>query len=107
MKIIRLLVDTNKWVKLFSGLLVCVAAGMLIHSVHFEESIIGKKLIILLAIPGAFALMGFLEIVAGVPFREIAGKWDSLAGWQRGVLGTVIVMLAFIVIFSGIVLFVL
>ncbi len=50
-----------------------------------------------LALPGAWALMGLLEVVTGVPFTQVAQKWDELAGWQRGVLGVLVVIVAFVV----------
>jgi hypothetical protein len=37
--------------------------------------------------PIAWFLAGVLEIVTGVPFTELAQKWDHLQGWQRGVIG--------------------
>ena len=43
-------------------------------------------------IPGAIILVGLLEVVGGVPFIEISSKWDSLKGWQRGILGCLIVV---------------
>lgn len=43
-------------------------------------------------IPGAVVLVGLSELVGGVPFTQVASKWDSLSGWQRGVLGTLIVV---------------
>lgn len=58
-----------------------------------------------LALPGAYGLSGLLELVAGVPFTGIAEKWDDLAGWQRGVLGTLAVILAFVLLIFGMVLF--
>lgn len=49
------------------------------------------------AIAVAYALLGAVEVVSGVPSAQIARKWNALAGWQRGVLGTLIAVLAFIV----------
>ncbi len=57
------------------------------------------------ALPGAFALAGFLEFVTGVPFVEFARRWDQLKGWQRGVFGTAIVLVAFVVIIFAFTLF--
>ena len=51
-------------------------------------------------IPGAFFLVGLIEVVSGVPFSELAARWDDLHGWQRGVLGTLIVLLSTGVIFG-------
>jgi hypothetical protein len=53
------------------------------------------------ALPGAFALKGLLEFILGVPFLELARRWDDLNGWQRGVLGTIIVLVALVVIIGG------
>jgi hypothetical protein len=54
------------------------------------------------ALPGAFALKGLLEFVTGFPFLELARRWDELKGWQRGVLGTIIVLVALVVIIGGV-----
>jgi hypothetical protein len=54
-------------------------------------------------VPGAWAMGGLLELVSGVPFAQIAGRWDQLAGWQRGVLGLLVVAVAFVVMMFGIV----
>jgi hypothetical protein len=43
-------------------------------------------------VPGAFALVGLLQLVSGVPFTELSSRWNSLAGWQRGILGVGIVL---------------
>ena len=39
-----------------------------------------------------FVCAGFLELVTGSPFSQLARKWMALRGWQRGVLGTLIVL---------------
>lgn len=54
------------------------------------------------ALPGAFALQGLVELIVGVPFVELARRWDQLKGWQRGVLGTIIVLVALVVIVGGV-----
>ncbi len=43
---------------------------------------------------GALALVGLLEVCTGVSFTQFAKRWDGLAGWQRGVYGALIVVLA-------------
>jgi hypothetical protein len=60
------------------------------------------ELLIGLAIPGAYALVGLVEAVTGRPFREFAATWDQLRGWQRGVIGIAVAGCAF-VLFMGIV----
>ena len=58
-------------------------------------------------IPGAFFLAGLIQLVSGVPFAELAERWDGLHGWQRGVLGTLIVLLSAGVIFGILAIFLL
>ena len=33
------------------------------------------------------------ELITGIPFAQLSSKWESLAGWQRGVYGTIIVII--------------
>jgi hypothetical protein len=47
-------------------------------------------------VPAGFMLAGLVQVVSGVPFSQLAARWDSLRGWQRGVLGVLIVILAFL-----------
>ncbi len=51
-----------------------------------------------IGIPGAIALVGLVQLVSGVPFGKLATQWDSLKGWQRGILGTAIVIGAFLIL---------
>ena len=60
---------------------------------------------IIYAMPGCFALVGLVEFVSGMPISKVASGWDALAGWQRGVLGILVVALAFILMMVGVVLF--
>ncbi|ALV04518.1 hypothetical protein [Roseateles depolymerans] len=53
------------------------------------------------AIPAAFALTGLIQLVSGVPFLELSARWDSLKGWQRGILGTLIVIVAVALMMLG------
>ena len=57
------------------------------------------------AIPGAFALVGLVEVVTGMHVTEVASAWDALAGWQRGILGTLVVVIAFVLMMGGVALF--
>jgi hypothetical protein len=56
-------------------------------------------------VPGAFALAGLVQLVSGVEFSELSSKWGDLQGWQRGVLGTLIVLGAFCLLILGMVVF--
>ena len=44
------------------------------------------------AIPFVWACIGGIELVTGRPYRQLADAWMSLKGWQRGVIGTFIVL---------------
>jgi len=57
------------------------------------------------AIPGAFALVGLVEMTIGVPITEVSSAWEALAGWQRGILGILVVALAFVLMMAAVVLF--
>ena len=60
------------------------------------------EFLILLAAPGAYALVGLLEALSGRPFRDFGAKWEQLNGWQRGVLGLAVAAIA-LVLFMAIV----
>lgn len=47
-----------------------------------------------LCIPFVYFCIGFIEVVSGKPYRHLASAWMSLKGWQRGVIGTIIVVAA-------------
>lgn len=64
------------------------------HSVHFA--------LIPAALPFAYFCVGFIEAVTGAPYRQLANRWMSLAGWQRGVIGTFIVVAALVLILCGV-----
>jgi hypothetical protein len=52
-----------------------------------------------LALPFVPFVYYLTELVTGEPVPVLARKWDALAGWQRGVLGTLVAVVAFAVIF--------
>jgi hypothetical protein len=58
-----------------------------------------------LGAPGVLFLVGLVEVVSGRSFVALARAWDDLRGWQRFVLGVVIVAIAFavFVIIGGVV----
>jgi len=55
----------------------------------------------LYALPVALAMIGLGQAGTGVPFRDLAARWDSLKGWQRGVLG-ITILAAFSALLFGI-----
>lgn len=68
------------------------------HSINFP--IVGASF------PLALALIGSVELITGLPFRRLANSWMRLRGWQRGVLGTLIVLTSLAVIICLVTFFV-
>jgi hypothetical protein len=75
-------------------------AGVFWYVLHYgAEPVGGPRLSINTAIaagvPGAYAIIGLIELCTGYSFTRLANAWDDLKGWQRGVLGILIVVTAF------------
>jgi hypothetical protein len=70
------------------------------HNYHFSFAVIGASL------PFAFACVGFIELMTGAPYLRLAQSWMSLRGWQRGVLGTFIVVASLVIILCVVTFFV-
>jgi len=66
-----------------------------VYGLHSVGVTVRAWALIPLALPGAYAFVGLLELLTGAPFSELSQRWDALHGWQRGVLGVVVVILAF------------
>jgi len=60
--------------------------------------------LIILGIPGAYGIVGLLELATGSPFSEMSDWWDNLRGWQQGILGVLVVVLAFCAMIGGVAL---
>lgn len=57
--------------------------------------------LIILAMPAAYGLIGLIEAVSGIPFMRLSDAWDGLKGWQRGVIGFIVVCIAGAIIIGG------
>jgi hypothetical protein len=94
-------------VKLIVGGL--LSAAVLHAMAHLSQDAIPSYIhsfaLIPVAIPGVFALAGLVECVTGVKFGQLATAWDEFAGWQRGIVGLVVVTAAFAVAIATMVLF--
>lgn len=55
-----------------------------------------------LCIPFVYFCIGLIEVVSGRPYRQLAAAWMSLRGWQRGVIGTIIIIAALTLIMLGV-----
>jgi hypothetical protein len=56
-------------------------------------------------VPGGLAIAGLVQLVSGVRFSELSQRWDSLQGWQRGVFGTLLVLLCITAMLGALVLY--
>jgi hypothetical protein len=83
-------------VKFIIGIALTVVLVFLLLGLRAEGFHFLRWGLILVGIPGAYGLAGLIECISGISFLELSKKWDSLAGWQRGVLGIGIVILFFI-----------
>jgi hypothetical protein len=55
--------------------------------------------------PGVLVLIGIVELVGGIPVSDLARRWDTLRGWQRGILGMLVVAAFTAILFAAIYLF--
>jgi hypothetical protein len=88
--------------KLLGGGVVFALLFSYIHDKGLTDKSMGGSgpfRLIAIGLPGAFALVGLIETVTGLPFTQISKAWDDLAGWQRGLYGTLVVIAAIIIVF--------
>src|SRR6266702_25076 len=91
------------------GILKTVWAILLVPALVYLAEVVklGQRLKLTLLLGVSFLCVPFLtnllELIAGVPFKELAGQWDSLQGWQRGVIGisVVVVLITFFIVVLG------
>ena len=69
-----------------------------VYTHQLEQLRSGAWALISIAIPGALGLFGLAQLIAGVPLEEMAGFWDDLHSWQRGIIGLSLVFLAFLLL---------
>ena len=70
------------------------------HGYKFHFAVIGASL------PFVLCCVGFIELVTGSPYLLLGQRWMALRGWQRGLLGTFIVLAALVLIILGVTFFV-
>jgi hypothetical protein len=54
------------------------------------------------SLPGAYALIGVLEMVTNTPYLEIVKKWSALKSWQRAIVITIVTISSFFVTGYGV-----
>jgi hypothetical protein len=80
--------------KLVAAGCLAVVAWLIVRALAMAGKAPHGEAAVLAALPGAWALVGLLELVTGVPFSQMSYAWSSLRGWQRGVLGCLVAIVA-------------
>jgi len=77
------------------------AAGFILGSIDLDDSDEDIPLAALkwfgLVLPVSFGLGALIEVITGVEFAHLSYKWSRLAGWQRGLFGFALVVVAALV----------
>ena len=90
--------------KMGLGFLGCLLMVGFFVGLSFAGYMPGPFTLIPAGIPFVYFCIGFLELVTGKPFQHFAESWMALKGWQRGIIGTLIVLLAGVLIILGLAL---
>jgi len=100
--------DKNVRKKGFLKFVVGVAGAIGVGFFHYWLNTKGYEFtlwgLIAFGLPGAYGGAGLLEMTTGVPFTQLAKNWDDLKGWQRGVMGVLVVVLCLGVLIGGLAL---
>ena len=88
--------------KLLIGSLAGIAAGYILHILEESGTTINMFYLAAIAAPAAWGLGGLLEFILNRPFSEMETWWNSLKGWQRGILGIIVVILFFALMISSV-----
>ena len=80
------------------GIVGCICFGVLWLIVeHFGFLPAGPFSLIGSSFPFVCLCVGIIELITNSPYKDTACRWDALRGWQRGVLGTFIVLASLVV----------
>ena len=87
--------------KLLVGLIAFILIGYFVYWLQKQGYSPNSFAMIGLGAPIAWGLVGFLEVLMNRPFSEMESWWNSLKGWQRGLIGLIVVVIAFALIILG------
>ena len=87
---------------LFSGIPVVFTIGFCLLSGFATAPRLHRVIITGLAAACAPFVVDLVQLVSGISFRVLISKWDSLRGWQRGAIGTGIVVAFMVLLFTSI-----
>ncbi len=74
------------------GFLLMASVFLVLSSVGYMPG--GPFMLIPAGVPFVYFCIGVIELLTGRPFQQLADAWMALRGWQRGVIGTKIVLIA-------------
>jgi hypothetical protein len=81
--------------KVTMGILGCFGmAGLFLIIAHAGCMPAYPFMLIPASIPSVYFCIGLVELLTGRPCQPLADAWMKLGGWQRGVIGTLIVLVA-------------
>lgn len=86
----------NRLKKLALGAIALVAVFWFVLWLQRQGNTPNSFALIGIGAPVAIGLVGLLEIIVNRPFSEMEEWWNNLKGWQRGVLGLLVVIVAFV-----------
>lgn len=86
--------------KVILGILGCLGMAGLYVAIAFAGFVPANPFMLIPAgIPFVYFCIGIIELLTGRPFQQLADAWMALQGWQRGVIGTLIVLVGGFLIF--------
>ena len=95
--------------KLILGILGCVLMAGIYVAIAFAGYMPGNPFMLIpAAFPFVYVCIGIIELLTGRPFQQLADSWMALKGWQRGVIGTLIVLVGgfvIVVVMAAVVMF--
>lgn len=60
--------------------------------------------LLLVGVPGVIALIGLLELLTGIAFTDLSGRWSLLTGTRRTLFGLLLAGLALLLTLVGVLL---
>ena len=85
----------NGSVKIALGTIAFLVISFFVYWLQTEGYSPNGFALIGLGAPIAWGLVGLLEVVMNRPFSEMEEWWNALKGWQRGLIGISVVIIAF------------
>jgi hypothetical protein len=79
--------------KITLGILGCLLMAGVYVAIAFAGYMPGNPFMLIPAgIPFVYVCIGLIELLTGRPYQQLADAWMALKGWQRGIIGTLIVL---------------